>query len=159
MHQFRTAQGLIAGLCMISCLGGCGVSRGPQLVPVTGTVTLDGKPLAGATVVFHPELPPAASGKTQVIESQGITGNDGVFHLMNIHDGEKGAQPGLHKVTVTKLVMYDGSDVPPNTDLAILGPNGKELVPSLYTNVTQTTLGANIPPAGGNVNLELKSVP
>ncbi|MFN9347008.1 MAG: hypothetical protein ACK6DQ_10460, partial [Planctomycetota bacterium] len=32
---------------------GCG-KAGPALVPVTGSVTVDGKPANGATVIFHP---------------------------------------------------------------------------------------------------------
>ena len=35
------------------CLSGCGSSEGYTLVPVSGTITLDGQPLAGASVSFQ----------------------------------------------------------------------------------------------------------
>ena len=44
-------------LCVLAALASGGCDRGPALpkaVPVGGTVTLDGKPLAGATIRFTP---------------------------------------------------------------------------------------------------------
>lgn len=69
---------------------GCGESSG--LVSVSGVVKLDGKPLAGATVMFNPK----ATGARPAI---GVTGQDGVFHLTTFK-AKDGALPGEYKVTI-----------------------------------------------------------
>src|SRR5262245_38254316 len=52
-------------LSLAVLLAGCTTTTGPKTEPVTGTVTLDGKPLAGAQVVFQPKSGgQAASGTT-----------------------------------------------------------------------------------------------
>lgn len=155
MISLRSLQLFGGCLCVLMLTTGCG-SDTPQLVPVSGSVTLDGQPLAGATVIFHPQVAAGGDTSTQVIESRAITADDGTFKLINIHDGSKGAMTGHHKVTVTKLVMKDGTVIPPDTDLAILGPNVKEVVPQLYTDTTKTTLTAEIADGGSEIFLDLK---
>ena len=44
---------VLAGLVAVA---GCG-EKGKTFVPVSGVVTLDGKPLAGGNVVFQPVAP------------------------------------------------------------------------------------------------------
>jgi hypothetical protein len=69
---------------------GCGGKDRP--VPVEGVVTLDGKPIAGAAVVFTPE----GRGRTASAETR----EDGSFRLTTFKDGD-GAIPGNYKVLVT----------------------------------------------------------
>lgn len=158
MISSRSIRLLLACSWLLSLAAGCG-SGAPQLVPVSGAVTLDGKPLAGATVVFYPQLAPDAGASAEVIESRAITEADGSFKLINIHDGSKGAMTGHHKVTVTKMVMKDGTVIPPDTDLAILGPNARELVPATYTELARTTLTAEVADGGSEIFLDLKAAP
>src|SRR2546423_1205426 len=66
--------------CFVA-LAGCG----RQFVPVEGTVTLDGKPLAGATVAFVPEGPGQPAS--------GFTDNEGVFRAGTLAKAD-GAAPG-----------------------------------------------------------------
>lgn len=77
---------------LLLAVGGCGSSGGrPELGTVSGTVTMDGKPLAGVVVSFAPE-----SGRT----SSGVTDADGKYELTYAH-GAKGAQVGKHSVHVS----------------------------------------------------------
>ena len=70
-----------------------GCNKSPNIVPVKGTVLLDGKPLEGAAVLFHPE----ANERPAV----GITDKRGTFHLTTRSQGD-GAHVGLNKVSITK---------------------------------------------------------
>ena len=67
--------------------------RPSNIVPVTGTVLLDGKPLEGAAVLFHPE----ADERPAV----GITDNLGNFHLTTRAQGDGGCV-GINRVSITK---------------------------------------------------------
>lgn len=75
----------------VLALGGCG-SSGPKLHPATGTVTLDGKPLADATVTFVPAAGRPSDGKTDA---------SGKYAIMT--NGLPGVPEGDYKVTVSKF--------------------------------------------------------
>ena len=158
MISVRSFRWFLLSACVLPLAIGCG-RNSPRLVPVTGAVTLDGKPVSGATVVFHPEVAMDSTIAAQVTESQAITEVDGTFTLINIHNGSQGAMTGHHKVTVTKLVMKDGTEIPPNTDLAIVGPNAKQLIPPPYTDAKRTTLSAEVADGGSEIFLDLKTTP
>ncbi len=70
---------------------GCGDGSG--LIPVNGTVTLDGKPLVDAAVGFHAD----AGG----VPAVGTTDAEGKFTLSTQKPGD-GATPGQNAVTVSK---------------------------------------------------------
>jgi hypothetical protein len=83
--------------CVLVAVAGCGTSK---FVPVSGKVTLDGKPLAGATVSFEPvtepgttPLPPGSLGKTD---------QNGNFTLQAT-SGENGALVGKHRVVISLI--------------------------------------------------------
>lgn len=82
------------------CSGG-----GPDVQYVEGVVTLDGKPVEGATVGFSPV--DAATGLAAV----GTTDADGVFRLTAMQGGEpeSGTTVGQYKVTVTKTTVTSAS--------------------------------------------------
>ena len=89
MHSL--SKTLIA-ISLFSLFAGCGAS-GPAMVKVTGTVTLDGTPVDGASVVFMP----AITGKP----AQGKTDAAGKFALnTDPSKPEDGAQEGEYIVTV-----------------------------------------------------------
>jgi hypothetical protein len=75
---------------------GCDGRRTP--VPVTGTVTLDGKPVEGATVTFH-RIGDDKDGRLAI----GQTDTTGTFRLRT--GNEDGARPGEYKVVVIKNVL------------------------------------------------------
>jgi hypothetical protein len=77
-------------LLMSLILPGCG-SGGPTVVPVTGTVTRNGNPVAHVHLDFMPE----AGGRP----SWGVTNEQGQFTL-EYDPQQKGAEVGKHKVAV-----------------------------------------------------------
>src|SRR5207253_1368697 len=84
--------------CSLLVLTGCG---GMKLVPVSGTATLDGKPLSQCTVSFNPD---AAKGNPHTISCIGRLDGQGHFQLKTIavrgSEGGPGAPLGWYKVTL-----------------------------------------------------------
>ncbi|MCC9606747.1 carboxypeptidase-like regulatory domain-containing protein [Blastopirellula sp. JC732] len=70
---------------------GCGQRGDKQIFAVEGTVTLDGKPLSNATVLFIP-------GQSR--PSGAMTDENGYYEL-NYTDHQKGARIGLNRVQIT----------------------------------------------------------
>lgn len=75
----------------------------PELVPVKGTVTRDGKPLAGAIVTFEP---------SKGAPSSGATNDAGEFELRYNID-YMGAVPGTHTVRISKTEGEAGAELLP----------------------------------------------
>lgn len=96
----------------LALLAGCGPS-GPTMVPVTGTVTLDGAPVAGVGVMFAP----ATAGRP----AQGTTDATGKFQLTTEKSGD-GVLEGEYEVTVTGV----------RTVGAAVNPDGTSGDPSQY---------------------------
>src|SRR5438132_6987554 len=57
-------------LCVISLAAVSGCSRGPQFGEVSGTVTLNGRPLSDLEVVFLPDPGAGTSGPTSTAKSE-----------------------------------------------------------------------------------------
>jgi hypothetical protein len=158
----RTPPKLViaAGLALaIFMQTGCGpkTRSGPSgVVPVTGKVTLDDQPLAGALVTYVPINSP--TGET--FDAGGVTNEQGVYELRS-GDGETpGALPGEYRVVISRLVMADGSLAKADKEkspmqLALEG--AKETVPTTYSDMAFSKLKATIPAAGGNFDFPLKS--
>ena len=147
-----------------AALGACaGCGGGPKTYKVDGIVTLDGKPLAGATVAFMPQ---AEDGHL----ARGLTDQDGKFQLSTFGTND-GAVRGEYKVTVIK----EGTSGPaPEAGMKNMEsmfmkktPDGKKammearrktpsIVPEVYGDATKTPLKETVPPSG-TVRLELNS--
>ncbi len=84
---------------MYSMMSGMmGGTKHPPLARVSGTVTLDGKPLPGATVLFQPIIQtPGAS--TRVAGSAAVTDKNGHFDLQYL-EGIYGAALGKHSIQI-----------------------------------------------------------
>ncbi len=78
-------------------IGGCSgpTPAGPKPIPASGKVTYKNLPVEGATVSFlgDGKIPPAMA----------LTDSSGEFILTTSRSGD-GAVPGVHRVTVTKIV-------------------------------------------------------
>jgi hypothetical protein len=109
---------LLGGIVVF--LGGCG-GGGPVLVPVHGTVTVNGKPLEGASVLFVPE----ASNKLGLV-GLATSGPEGSYSALTNND--PGLVAGNYKVRVTKIppgagpVPAEFKDDPHMAMLITMGP-------------------------------------
>src|SRR5687768_15134669 len=77
-------------IAVVPLVGCWGSSDAPHVVPVSGTVTMQGRPLADVGVTFFPTHGPIATGNTN---------QDGQFNLMTIEPGD-GASIGTHRVVL-----------------------------------------------------------
>ena len=145
----RTASLLVA--LAISVIAGCG-EGGDQAtapVPVSGTVTFEGQPVAGAYVAFRPE------GKTRGGGGRAITDASGKYELKS-PDGRLGAPVGNYRVIVTNEVtpMMGEYSPPPTTS-----PEARLKLPAVYGDMQRSPLRATVPEEGGTVDLDLTSRP
>lgn len=127
---------------------GCGGKpAGPEVIPVSGTVTLDGKPLADARVTFYPQVP-------KVNPSIGMTNAEGKYQLS--HGAARGAVPGSYKVIVEHYVMPDGKPFKQDQegmDIEQMKMQGKVApgVPAQYSDVNQSPLKGEVTKGKTNV--------
>jgi len=110
LNQFRW----IAFPALMVLFTGCGGEM--KVAPVSGTVTLDGKPLDRASVVFKPE----AGGRP----SFGVTDADGRFTLAYSMN-EDGAEVGPCTVTISTRLQAESAELES-------APRAKERVPARY---------------------------
>jgi hypothetical protein len=139
-------------ICLVSVVlallqAGCG-GGGPsyKTAPVSGRITLDSKPLAGATVVFAPVA--GAATKDAAPSSVDTTDQDGHYSLiLNSDSKTNGAVVGKHKVMITLGAQAGAKDTKPTFH--------KQL-PLRYNR--QTELKCDVPDGGrSDANFDLKS--
>lgn len=135
-----------AGLLLALCAG-CG--GGPRIAPVSGVVTVNGKPQKGLIVSFQPlgskDNPNPGRGST------GVTDENGRFTLS--YDGaESGAVVGTHRVRIFSDL---GADIPDTegdfkaADAAAKAARGKrvrETIPIEWHEKSEKTF--DVPPGG-----------
>ena len=125
------------GFLMAAGCGGGGSADAPDLGVVTGTITLDGKPLPGATVGF------LSTSEQRV--STGKTDSEG-HYTMFLRNDIKGAPLGQNSVTVSTVVLGDDS---------VPGSGKPETLPAKYNS--KTTLSADVEPGENTINFALDS--
>jgi len=138
-------------LSLTFVLSGCGSSNdGPPVVPAEGTVTLDGKALPKAEVMFEP------TGKTLGQAVFAKTDAEGKFVLGTPDGKRKGATVGEFRVVINKLVKPDGSDFVPDPNAGPMDTGGfRELLLPVYSDNAKSQLTASVP-EGGSKTLEFK---
>lgn len=131
----------------VGCGGGADAKPLPVTVPVSGLVTLDGQPLASATVTFIPQ------GQTKGTDCKGMTDESGKYVLKQQH-GTEGAPPGNYKVVISRLLRGDGTPLPKEGG----GDGGiaTETLSRRYSDITKTKLTAVVPEKGGEFKFDLK---
>lgn len=130
-----------AGL-IVGCLVGCGgVDDGFAYQPVSGVITVDGKPVAGLTISFAPQGASLESGRPSVAK----TDEEGRYVAKTL-DGVSGAAVGEHLVSITS------EQLDPETQ-EVIQP---ETIPAQYNRRTELRLSV---PAGGTqeANFALES--
>jgi len=115
----------------LAFLAGCGKSDRPELGSVEGTVTLDGRPLPDALVLFTPDGP----GRT----SQGVTDASGRYRVAYLRD-IVGANLGRHVVRILTAREETGA---------------KEILPPRYH--AKSTLSATVAAGENTVDFALDS--
>jgi hypothetical protein len=140
---------------------GCGAADDGRkdVYPVSGKITLNGAPLAGASVAYAPQEQgnPTAIGKTD---------NEGVYNLTT-YEALDGAAPGKYAVVVTKMVSttpeeVEGADAAHEAESAGVEDGGGHdaetadaasgnLVPANYGSASSTPLSATVEEKDDNV--------
>ena len=152
-------------LLTVFCFGCSGSGTEVQLENVSGVVTMDGKPLADAVVVFVPEKGNPSTAQTDA---------EGKYQLA--HRGNAmGAIPGKHKVLITQGQPpapeidpdADMSEIDPETEAGLedvgneesSNPNAnsgkKNPIPAKYN--TNTTLTAEVKAGENTIDFKLES--
>lgn len=138
----------------LPCLG-CGGRPGPiaqieEVVPVSGTLTYDGKPLEGFQVTFLP-----TDGRRA---ATGVTDSDGKFTMGTNRVGD-GAPPGLHRVAI---VWAGGGEAgTPGNEEVIDNPANLPKpsveIPKKYQNADTSGLTQDVPESGlSDLTIELE---
>jgi hypothetical protein len=143
---------LVAVAVAAAALFGC--DSGPKLVPVTGTVTLDGKPLEGANIAFVPE-----QGNSAVTQGTDLTGASGNYKIM--YNNRSGLAPGKYKVAISKLEVKPGVVLPEEFKrdpvMAKMAGLTKESMPDSVSGVGETRFECEVPAAGGSFDFDVKA--
>lgn len=140
-------------LALILCLvfAGCGRrANHPPTFPVRGTVTANGKPLAGAIVAFRP-LDPRAGQRP----ANGKTDSYGRYELMTYSEDD-GAMAGEYGVTVLHYPVIGESSAGPDQENQYLPPEGPlpvpgNQLPKKYADPKTSGMSAVVSPDGENV--------
>jgi hypothetical protein len=119
---------LLSLAAVVGCSGG-GVGK------ITGSVKLDGKPVADADVSLIPKDNPKLGGRT------GRTKADGSFEILPSSRSVPELQPGKYVALVKRYVKKDGS-VPQGEDAAMYQASGemRNSLPSNYAEPDKSPL-------------------
>jgi hypothetical protein len=155
--KMRQWLGILLSALLI-CDAGCSSDGKPppkvgDTFPMEGMVKLDGTPLVGAIVFFHPRFAEGFQG------AMGVTDKDGKYTLDTfLGEGKtkKGVIPGKYNVTVSQMgnkdgvpLKYDPSQSPMSVD-----PMARELIPEKYSMVNDENY-FEVPSGGGKHDIDI----
>jgi hypothetical protein len=148
-----TIRWVAVGL-LLAIFAGCG-QAGPDTIPVSGVVTLDGMPCIDATIIFLPIDQTTGNG------GRGVTDSEGKF-VAHLHDndsalGPPGLMAGTYKVLINKWVTPDGQLFVATADMAPIDSNAREVIPPRYSDFTLSRLKAEVPGDGKPLQYDLRS--
>jgi len=127
---------VVLALTASLAIAGCG-SSGPELAGVSGTVKLDGSPLAEASVQFVPQTGRPSFGSTDA---------NGYYEL-KFTESKTGAVPGEHTVRVS---THHRGDPDSGTKAQ------KERIPAKYSG-PKSELKKKVEPGSNTINIEISS--
>jgi hypothetical protein len=107
-HLRRRLTGIAGFVAIVgAALVGCGKDAAPgeKLIPVAGTVTLNGQPLTTGGVTFHADV--AKGNNTQHLPA-GVLDAAGKYKLLTA--AREGAPPGWYKVAVSAQAPADAKN-------------------------------------------------
>ena len=141
-------------------LTGCSNSSRARTYPVTGTVTLQGKPVAGAAITF---VPTGNEGEA----ASAITDSEGKYALTTWRAGD-GARPGEYRVKVSKQeqTTVDPSKMVKNLSIEEEQkiyveskkppPPSKSLIPSKYQDDQTSGITHTVPKKPSVLDIKLE---
>jgi len=150
---FNSTRALACGVCLAAAVlsGGCGPVKEtvPDLVPVSGKVMYQGKPLADAIVTFFPaEGEEEPTELNNIYRPTGKTNAEGEFELA--WGEHPGAPPGKYAVCISATHL-----VPDPNDAA--DQINESLIPTEYNAAKTSGLKATVKEEGGDdFNFDLK---
>ena len=135
--QVRGAAEAVYGITLVMALVGCAArSTGqPEIAPVSGTVTMDGKPLGGVAVVFESDRGVLAFGNT----------DDEGWYTVSYIRSARGAGLGRNVVRISTPTLGPSS------------PLRKDRIPSVYN--TASTLTVDVAKGSNVFDFALESKP
>lgn len=153
VNKQRSIVNLALGIhaIILFSAAGCG-SRGPEVAPVSGRVTFNGRPVTTGQIVFYPmEGRPA----------MGMIDANGDYRLTTFTPGD-GAIVGRHRATI-EATRAIGATPPTNREeevryaaLDAAGPRPVEwLVPEEYSRLQTSPLKAEVTPGSNRVDFTL----
>jgi hypothetical protein len=163
---FQIAMTKTIAICLLICFAlGCGERR-PKTYPVTGMVTLDGKPIENASVSFVPQKPGEDTDA-----ATGLTDASGTYQLTTFVAND-GARDGQYAIRITKYLTKEG-ELPEHNDKSgdpperfegygpgynplKPGPIPKNVLPTKYENQVTSGFTHTVPKSPSTVNLALK---
>lgn len=147
IHKRRLFYGCLFFLSLV--LASCGRDpRLPELVPVSGTVTLGGRPLGGALVRFLPV------GETRGSAGSGRTDAAGKYRLYS-NRAEPGTAVGEYRVTIEMVPGAAAGADPAESVIPSDIPRAPQGLPPVYGSPAKTPLTATVPEGGGVVDFAL----
>jgi len=128
-------------VCVVLFSSGCGSEY--QTAPVSGTVKMNGKPLANASLTYQP----MGGG----MASTGITDANGRYTLTFLYSEDEGAIVTTHRVIIRTARKTNTEDT--SNDRA--DPSARDPIPRRYNDATELTMDV---PADGtdSADFELK---
>lgn len=147
----RAARPGLPAVVLAACLAATACSpRRPATAAVEGRILLDGRPLAGAAVLFEP----VAGGRP----ARGSTRDDGSFTLTTF-SRDDGVVPGRHRVAVSKVVIEGVAADAIGLEAAPAAEPIQEraVVPTRYNDPSSSGLDADVPAGGTKVEFSLDS--
>lgn len=149
----RAAVVLAVAFFLVVSTIGCGNSL-PDVVPVTGTITLNGEPLPHARVRFYPDLDNMGGAI-----ARGLTDDAGHFSLQLPGKPDPGAYVGECKVTVSEGPIPD--EIREGTNAQAAGGDFRNSLPNRpipkdYSRVGQTSLRATVSAENDAYDFELE---
>ncbi len=113
---------LVPIVLLLGLFSGCGESKKPweEVVPASGSITFDGKPVAGGQITLYP----TASEVPETVRPSATTGADGTFSL-GTFGATDGAPVGEYKASVVWFKVVDNGGGP---------VRGDNVLPPKYSN-------------------------
>ncbi|MDR3232137.1 MAG: hypothetical protein LBT46_00460 [Planctomycetaceae bacterium] len=125
---------IITLLIVTLSIAGCGQRGLKGLSKVSGTITLNGQPLEGATISFSPQTPDTRGAAA-------LSGAGGNFQVTTLHSND-GVQPGEYLISVSKI---ESEGILPAAEVRRIGaknyhPQRTQMVPEKYLKAETSDL-------------------